>query len=153
MGAFYCFAFLFLFYFFVLIFAWNCLLLEFLANIAILRSEEQLVNSVTERAPSIVILGHDYGAKLAVVNVQSHFHCIIRTSKVYPFSDKRKKSEFFPPGECTAGSADLTAHPHGLSRRMAHAPYHLRPPKNLQFIPGQQFRSDRHDVGANRGRK
>jgi hypothetical protein len=41
---------------------------EFLANVAVLRSEDQLVNSVTERTPSIVVLGQDYGSKLGVVN-------------------------------------------------------------------------------------
>jgi hypothetical protein len=39
-----------------------------LSSISILRSEDQLVNSITEKAPSIVILGQDYCAKLAVVN-------------------------------------------------------------------------------------
>ncbi|OQV23926.1 Dual serine/threonine and tyrosine protein kinase [Hypsibius exemplaris] len=41
---------------------------EFLANVAILRAEEQLVQQVTERAPSVIVLGQDYAAKLAVVN-------------------------------------------------------------------------------------
>ncbi|XP_055342706.1 dual serine/threonine and tyrosine protein kinase-like isoform X2 [Paramacrobiotus metropolitanus] len=41
---------------------------EFLANVAIVRSEEQLVQSVIENVPTIVIVGQDYAAKLAMVN-------------------------------------------------------------------------------------
>lgn len=41
---------------------------EFLQDISVLRSEETLITSVIEHVPTIVVLGQDYSAKLAVVN-------------------------------------------------------------------------------------